>query len=365
MAVIGSRNADTLPCPASQALPQRFSVAPIYLLFSTDRNVYQRGFDVLKRVLALFTLLVCLSGCGTEPGQSPTPRTIRARPVDGMTQVYVPGGEFMMGSTDEEVNDALQQCAEAYGDCRRSWFEDEQPAHRVLLDGFWIDRTEVTNVQFAAFLNEQDEQAEDGLTWANLLLALESEHCLIEQVDDTFRPEEGYADHPAVMVSWYGAKAYCAWADARLPTEAEWEYAARGPDRAVYPWGDVFDGTRLNYCDLNCAFEDWRDADYDDGYVRTAPVGSFPDGASWCSALDMAGNAWEWVADRYDEDYYARSPTRNPQGPEKGRFRVQRGGSWTTSLRDARSARRHRYPASWQDHAVGFRCAMSAFQKDI
>jgi formylglycine-generating enzyme required for sulfatase activity len=274
--------------------------------------------------------------------------------------VHVPGGTFVMGSTDKEVEAVLRLCNESREACQHSWFTNEQPAHKVSLDGFWIDRTEVTNAQFATFLNTQSAEAEDDArAWGGLLLELDSEHCLIEWEDDGFRPKEGYANYPVVKVSWYGAKAYCTWASAQLPTEAEREYAARGRDQAVYPWGDSLDGNRLNCCDVNCPFEDWRATMHDDGYAKTAPVGYYPDGMSWCGVLDMAGNVWEWGADRYGEDYYAQSPTRNPQGPESGQFRVQRGGAWTASQRDTRSACRHQYPASWQDHAVGFRCATS------
>jgi formylglycine-generating enzyme required for sulfatase activity len=318
---------------------------------------------LLIAAVAVFTL-ASQTGCGATRDlgpatPEPTATDEHTRLEDGMVTIRVPGGAFKMGSTDAEVDQALQLCEEVYGDCQRGWFEDEQPAHRVSLDTFRIDRTEVTNAQFAAFLNAQSEAAEGDLIWADVMVDLNSEHCRIERTDERFQAEEGYGDHPAVMISWYGAKAYCAWAGARLPTEAEWEYAARGPKRSIYPWGDAFEGTRLNTCDASCPFEDWRDNAFDDGYARTAPVGAYPDGASWCGVLDMAGNVWEWVADRYSAGYYARSPTRNPQGPDSGRFRVQRGGSWTATLRDARSARRHRYPASWQDHAVGFRCAMT------
>jgi formylglycine-generating enzyme required for sulfatase activity len=131
-----------------------------------------------------------------------------------MHTIRVPTGSFLMGSTDAEVDRALQLCEEAYGDCQREWFEDEQPAHEVTLDAFHIDQTEVTNGQFAAFLNAQKDEAEGDLTWGGVMLDLGSEHCLIEQVEGQFRPEEGYADHPAITVSWYGAKAYCAWVGA-------------------------------------------------------------------------------------------------------------------------------------------------------
>jgi formylglycine-generating enzyme required for sulfatase activity len=127
------------------------------------------------------------------------------RPTDEAVMVYVPAGEFEMGSTE--------------GD------SDEQPVHDVTLDGFWIDKHEVTNAQFAAFLNEKGNQEEGGTTW----LELDSDDCLIEKSGEEFRPKSGYADHPVVEVSWYGAKAYAKWVGGQLPSEAEWEYAARGP----------------------------------------------------------------------------------------------------------------------------------------
>ena len=239
------------------------------------------------------------------------------RPADGMVMVYVPAGEFEMGSND--------------GD------SDEQPVHTVGLDGFWIDQTEVTNAQFAVFLSEQGNQEEGGVAWIDL------DNCRIEQRQrhGEFQPKSGYADHPVIAVSWYGAAAYCEWAGARLPTEAEWEYAARGPEGRVYPWGDEFDGTLLNYSgtDIN----------------GTAPVGSYPGGASWCGALDMAGNVIEWVADWYGP--YPSGPQANPTGPSDGEYRVVRGGSWYDFPTYVRAADRYRnYPDdTW--YLVGFRCA--------
>ncbi len=281
-----------------------------------------------------------------------TPGATQVREADGMVMVSVPAGEFEMGSDDEGVDYALQLCDEYYGDCERGWFEDEQPAHTVALDAFWIDRAEVTNAQFATFLNDWGNQEEGGATW----LHVEDEDCLIDQVDGEFQPKSGYADHPVFQVTWYGAAAYCEWAGARLPTEAEWEYAARGPDSWLFPWGNDFDGTRVNYCDANCGY-DWADETVDGGYARTAPVGSFPAGASWCGALDLAGNIWEWVADWYDSDYYERSPSRNPPGPEEGESRVLRGGSWFNGPNLVRSAiHAEAQPASWSIHS-GFRCA--------
>ncbi|MBN1922754.1 MAG: SUMF1/EgtB/PvdO family nonheme iron enzyme, partial [Anaerolineae bacterium] len=191
-----------------------------------------------------------------EPAPSATPApelklgATRTREADGMVMVYVPAGEFQMGSTQ---------------------YDDEQPVHTVALDGFWLDRTEVSNAQYAAFLSATGNQSEGGATW----LDSTDEDCLIEQVGNTFRPKSGYAQHPVIEVTWYGAATYCEWAGGRLPTEAEWEYAARGPEGLTYPWGNTFDGTRLNFCEKNCNY-DWADKSVDDGYKFTAPVGSYP-----------------------------------------------------------------------------------------
>jgi formylglycine-generating enzyme required for sulfatase activity len=142
-----------------------------------------------------------------------------------------------------------------------------------------------------------------------------------------------------------------------LPTEAEWEYAARGGDESRYPWGDEFVGINLNYCDSNCAL-DKRDEKFDDGYPNTAPVGSYPVGASWVGALDMAGNVWEMVAD-WNAAYTSENQT-NPAGPESGGRRVARGGSWHASPDHVRSTlRTHMGPADFVNHA-GFRCVQSA-----
>ena len=217
--------------------------------------------------------------------------------------------------------------------------DDEQPAHAVALDGFWIDRTEVTNEQYAAFLNEEGNQDEGGTTW----LDLNEEDSLVERVGDEYRPKGGYADHPMVEVSWYGAAAYCEWAGARLPTEAEWEYAARGTDGRKYPWGS--------------SAPDCSKAQFDGCGGRTVPVASKPAGASPYGAQDMAGNVWEWVADWYDSDYYERSPSENPPGPSSGEYRVLRGGSWGSGPDVVRGAHRYWDNPDAAGYYAGFRCA--------
>jgi formylglycine-generating enzyme required for sulfatase activity/tRNA A-37 threonylcarbamoyl transferase component Bud32 len=292
--------------PGYRDVPQLMERASGHLRRRRHPSLPARAWSV--GVAGLFLVMLVAFGVALAPWLLDVISTVKppalsagdtwTRPADGMVMVYVPGGEFEMGSDDDDVDHALQLCNEYYGDCDRAWFEDEQPVHTVALSSFWVDQTEVTNAQFADFLNDPDNHAGGDVTW----LDLDHEDCLTEQSGGEFRPKSGYADHPVVEVSWYGASAYCKWARTRLPTEAEWEYAARGSQGLVYPWGDGFDGTRLNYCDANCE-RGWADGAVDDGYAGTAPVGNYPRGSSWCGALDMAGNVFEWVEDLFV--YYA------------------------------------------------------------
>jgi formylglycine-generating enzyme required for sulfatase activity len=309
----------------------------------------------MKRYILLFltTTLFFMSGCGPAESSDPLPDgtgeglvdtptessipflgDTRVRSTDGMVMVYVPPGEFEMGSTEEEVDYALALCLEYGTNCRRWYFSVEQPLHPVELDGFWMDRTEVTYQQYR--------------------MCVEAGGCSEVGCEDEDQPSE--ANHPVVCVTWDQAAAYCEWAGARLPTEAEWEYAARGVDGRRYPWGDEFDGSLLNYCDANCA-QDKRDEMYDDGYAGSAPVGSYPDGESWIGALDMAGNVWELVADWNGE--YSEERQVNPTGPMSGNRRVARGGSWNASPDHVRSALRTNVGEDDMIAHVGFRCASS------
>ena len=249
------------------------------------------------------------------------------RPADQMPMVYVPAGSFLMGSTR--------------GD------RDETPVHMVTLDGFWIDRTEVTNDQFRQFVAAtgfETTAEKEGTTVWNSPLGLESGLA-------------GLEDHPVVYVSWTDANAYCSWAGAALPSEAQWEYTARGPDNPVYPWGDSFTSPNANFCDYFCPY-DWKVEDIYDGFAQTSPVDSYEAGASWVGALDMAGNVWEWVNDWYDGNYYDTSPNINPPGPETGVFKVLRGGSWGYGTYHMRSPSRYFVVPIDRNADFGFRCVL-------
>jgi formylglycine-generating enzyme required for sulfatase activity len=262
------------------------------------------------------------------------------RPKDGAKMVFVPGGIFQMG-------------ADIRGRADAGW--DELPEHPVELSAFWIDKYEVSNKQFAEFINLRGNQREGDTSW----LELESEFCLIEKHIDFVWPKVGYADHPVIDVSWYGAQAYCKWVGGRLPTEAEWEYAASGPDNSIYPWGDEYDCTRGN-------FHDWTDEDDPpiypnvgprgcDGIDHTSPVDAYPEGASWVGALDMAGNVWDWVLD-WGPSFYPTGFQVNPTGAEKGTEKIVRGGSWNNHQTGIRTTNRGTYRPITHSYYIGFRC---------
>jgi len=252
---------------------------------------------------------------GASPGQT------WRRPADGTTMVYVPAGEFEMGSNDP-------------------YYNNEHPPHRVGLDAFWLDQTEVTNGQYQAC-----EQA-------GACKPPDSESSFTRSL---YYDQEAYEEFPVVHVNWYRAVAYCQWVGGRLPTEEEWEYAARGPESRWFPWGDAPDPARLNYCDARCPLPH-ADPSGDDGYADTAPVGSYPAGASWCGALDLVGNVWEWVWDWYG--FYPAEENPDWLAPEM-QNRVIRGGAWDTNADHARCTFRNWYNPTESHDSIGFRCAVS------
>jgi iron(II)-dependent oxidoreductase len=236
---------------------------------------------------------------------------------DGAEMVLIPAGEFWMGSTPEEVQSVHQalKCDEP-PPCS---FLNEIPRHRVRLDNFYIDRYEVTNAIYETFLTATGRK---------------------RRMEDLLRSRGRLAPpHPVEVVTWADADAYCRWAGKRLPTEAEWEKAARGTDGRRYPWGDV-----------------WEPANAHADSRSTSPVGAHPGGASPYGIHDMAGNVSEWVADWYDAKYYASCPESNPQGPTSGRLKVMRGGPGQGPYLSRTTSRFANEPGNGS-LGLGFRCA--------
>ena len=268
------------------------------------------------------------------------PVETQIRPLDQMAMVFVPGGIFQMGSTEAEVMDAIAFCNQHYNICNQWFYMREYPQHVVTLDKFRIDQTEVSNAQYR-------QCVEAGIC---------TEPTTCKKGEPTYL-DSGKTDHPVICVSWDDAQAYCEWAGARLPSEAEWEYAFRGEQNLIYPWSDTFDGANLNYCDVNCELSHADDR-YDDHYVKTAPVGSHPEDVSWSSALDMSGNVSEWVAD-WSGNYSSESEL-NPTGPVSGAEKILRGCSWYSQPAYCRGAARPFVSSDTRFDYLGFRCASSA-----
>lgn len=264
--------------------------------------------------------------------------------------VMVPAGEFLMGNPDDGLS-----------------YDDEQPQRKVYVGSFLIDRYEVTNALYQQFVNATGHAAP-----SHQKPELSLWH------DKT--PLPGSEQHPVVNVSWEDAVAYCRWQDKRLPTEAEWEKAARGLDGRRYPWGNEWDLTQANsasyWAGRTIEFKDgkewkafWVTGDGAqisherglNGEVLTMPVGSFPDGASPYGLFDMTGNASEWVQDWYEPYSYLNAPLSDPQGPNGQLLKVVRGGSWLKPARNLRTSDRdYGYPTD-RASGIGFRCAKDAW----
>ncbi len=271
--------------------------------------------------LTLRGLLGCVvTATGAVACSSPQPDTSAAASVRA-DMVTVPAGWFVMGD-DHGLPDA-------------------RPAHRVYLDTFAIDRFEVSNADYGTCVASGACPAPERTS---------------SETRQHYFGNKAFASYPVIGVTYADAVAFCRWRKARLPTEAEWEKAARGTEQRIYPWGQQFDPTRLNYCDRNCDLP-WRDPQHDDGYADTSPVDAFPSGASPFGVLNMAGNVWEWVADWYDASYYAHSPARNPQGPASGTQRITRGGGIFDDHVFTTSTMRRRFTPDVASTSVGFRCA--------
>ena len=286
----------------------------------------------------LFSLLIIIFivACSTNTPASGAARIVEK---DQMVQVYIPAGAFKMGSSEEIM---LTECQRYRDDCVYGFYQAVAPVHTVELAGFWIDQTEVTNAMYALCVQDGACRQPD-------------EFILLDQPDYYNSPE--FANYPIMEVTWEDARTYCAWAGRRLPTEAEWEKAARGPDERLYPWGnDQVTGNRDNFCDRNCP-RSYQDTGLDDGYALTAPVGSYPDGASPYGVLDMAGNLREWTSSLYWPYPYQSNDGR--EDLSVAGYRVVRGGHWDGTADFGLSAYRFEDHPDYQSSCVGFRCASS------
>lgn len=230
--------------------------------------------------------------------------TVFAKGVSPPGMVLIPKGEFIMGHDKED--------------------EDEKPQKKIFLKAFYIDINEVTNAEYQKFVEATGHRKP---YWSK---------------DSTLNQP----NQPVVGVSWDDAAAYAKWAGKRLPTEAEWEKAARGTDGRIFPWGDKWDKTKVQ---SSISEEN-----------KLASVSSHPSGTSIYGANDMAGNAWEWCQDWYDPMYYTKTPLKNPQGPSSGETKVTRGGSWIDMPQQLRSSNRYYSHPYVRTPAIGFRCAKDA-----
>lgn len=315
----------------------------------------------VRLILLAGACAVCLFGCRKQTAP-PLAMNLHPKygakinPQDGAEMALIPAGEFLMGTSDQELAAWLQSHP---GD-KREWFINEQPQHKVILDAFYMYQTEVTVTQYRIFCQATGRPLPPNPYW------------------------KPHGIDPIVGVTWDDAQAYAEWAGATLPTEAQWEMAARCGDRRVFPWGDAWPPPRDagNFADQTCKQsgehpkETFIDG-YTDGFVHTCPVNAFS--ANPYGLRGLAGNVAEWCADWYGEVYYAKAPVKNPPGPsealasigdiyvkrgeqivlEKGKARVLRGGSWGIGIPGGfRAASRISYPPATQSSQLGFRCVM-------
>ncbi|MBK7918118.1 MAG: SUMF1/EgtB/PvdO family nonheme iron enzyme [Chloroflexi bacterium] len=277
---------------------------------------------VESAVVAALTAIAPTPSPLPRPTELPTPTPQPFTTETGSRMLYVPSGTFRMGDDEGE--------------------RDERPSRLVLVNAFFIDETEVTVGQYAQ--------------------CVAAGACREPRVSsENYYGNSAFNDYPVIFVNWYDAQTFCGWRGARLPSEAEWEMAASfdavEAARYRFPWGDAFDGNKLNFCDVNCTHTS-HDANYDDGYRFAAPVGTYPDGRSPLGVYDMAGNVVEWLGDWYGFSYYREGSDNNPLGPTEGEFKVIRGGSWLAAADEVQNTARGSFDPLVAQANVGFRCAM-------
>jgi len=282
-----------------------------------------------------------LSPTPFEIPPTPTQANIKISSIDQMEMIYIKAGDFIMGTEDIEAQRIFTGNGVAY---------PEVPQNTVYLDGYWMDKFEVTTSQYAKCVAAGACKP-----------AFEINNPIFAGLD--YYTNEKYANYPIINVSWFQAKAYCSWTGRRLPIEAEWEKAARGIDGRKYPWGNEKVSAELaNFCDKGCTAAH-PNPSFNDGYPETAPVGSFPKGASPYGIMDMAGNVWEWTSTIPKPYPYNAIDGREGQQDvaygSKWPQRVLRGGTWSNGVWWLRSSVRYRIVGVYINNNIGFRCAAS------
>jgi len=277
------------------------------------------------------------------------------RDADKMTMMYVPEGEFLMGLSDEEIDSILKSNLCKNDPCKKSSFIEEQPQHKVYLDAFWIDQTEVTNAMFSKCVADK---------------ACKAPGKFVDPDHPQWYGNKKFDNYPVVLITWQQATDYCHWAGGSLPTEAQWEKAARGTDGRLFPWGNDQDPLKANTCDKNCIGGASKDFSVNDGYPETSPVGSFPQGASPYGVLDMAGNVYEYISDWKFDFYYSESPYKNPTGPQTPippnpnllnpyPCHSLRGGAWDEAFGAPHLVSSRNCGGTGTFHCLGFRCVVN------
>ncbi len=290
--------------------------------------------------VSLYLVLGLLLPCSKVSAQSPLPKNSTSKPeaVSSINEnkteqkevsplikdmVLIPGGNYKVGLAPEK---GLRECQKYFDRCKMFTFLEEGPEHTAFVDSYYIDKYEVTQKQF-------------------------------EEVTGKNPSEFLGENYPVERVHWKQASNFCEQIGKRLPTETEWEIAAKGGQNHLYPWGDVMLSGKANLCDKNCVVVT-HTGQFEDNTKYTAPVGSYP--PNGYGLYDMAGNVWEWVNDWYGEGYYQEAPSKNPHGPHFGFSKIVRGGSWINAPDFLRSTFRNWSDPASQTNYFGFRCALSA-----
>jgi formylglycine-generating enzyme required for sulfatase activity len=258
--------------------------------------------------------------------------------------VEIPSGLFKMGLSFDQVSRILKICTKVDKACSLWWFKDEMPRHNVYVDKYWIDVYEVTNQKYLEFVKATGHRPALDNT-------CKTKACRQGNLWKGKSFPEKIGNQPVTQVNWHDAVSYCKWRGKRLPTEAEWEKAARGPSGNMYPWGNSAPPGKATYR------RKWR------GDSTMTNVGSYPTGVSVYGVHDMAGNVWEWVADWYDRHYYKEKIRNNPRGPKSGEFKVVRGGSWVNYADTLHSAFRRWSRPKVRFNDTGFRCAKDSIHE--